>query len=166
MITQSCHSSGRARLPTRRFSLLRISSGLRAHTRLPVTDGRREHAGHHGPAFDLLGEPSPGTVRSPVRRSRRPTHNPSSAASSRASRPEYRAIVRKLMEPDTPATAPCRRRPESVFRWRRAGLWRACPFVGGLSMRRPCTRPSRPRSARAGVPEFLPCRQNAASGRA
>jgi hypothetical protein len=30
---------------------------------LPVPDSRREHAGHHGPALDLLGEPSLSTVR-------------------------------------------------------------------------------------------------------
>jgi hypothetical protein len=30
--------------------------------RLPVTDGRREHAGHRGPALDLLGEPALGAV--------------------------------------------------------------------------------------------------------
>lgn len=118
MITQSCHSSGGHACRLGAFSLLRISSGLCAHTRLPVTDGRREHADHHGPALDLLGEPSPGTVRSPVRRSRRPTHNPSSAASSRASRPEYHAIAASLSIfsgtagplADTPCGTVCGRR--------------------------------------------------------
>jgi hypothetical protein len=30
---------------------------------LPVLDRRREHAAHHGPALDLVGEPSLGAVR-------------------------------------------------------------------------------------------------------
>jgi hypothetical protein len=47
---------------------------------LPVTDGRREHADHHGPALDLLGERALGPVR-------RDPGEQLSAASSRASCP-------------------------------------------------------------------------------
>jgi len=64
-----------------------------------------------------------------------------------------------------PVTLSWRRPSESVSLWRHAFPWGAGPPVRAFSSSRRYALRSRPQSARAGLPEFLRCRQSSAFGR-
>ena len=70
----------------------------------------------------------------------------------------------RIMSPEFSITLLWRRPYESAFQSTRASLLGAAQCGRAFSIPRRCAPRSRPRSARAGLPGFLPRRQNAASG--